>query len=295
MKQAFPLAALSLYLVFTGCKPPPEPTDPGTDPGGKTPGVHTTQPEPEDKSLLPEGQPLTIESIGMDMAWIPAGKFIMGSPRSENGHQLGEETMHQVIISRGFWMGTLEVTQEQYQKLMGENPSFWNSDPKMAVNKVDWHQAMEFCEILTDQEQNYGKIPKSWKFILPTESQWEYACRAGSTTVFHYGNERETLSQYAWFSENSQQRVKPVGLKKPNKWGLYDIHGNVGEWCFDWYGKKYPPDGSVDPITQKASDFKVFRGGTYADPADRCRAAYRNRNTPETQNPWIGFRVILSR
>jgi formylglycine-generating enzyme required for sulfatase activity len=290
MKLAFPLVALSLFLAIAGCKRPPVSDSPGAGPA-TSPGTSQT-PEPQ-KSLLPEGQPLTIESLDLKMSWIPAGKFIMGSPRSEDGHQVFEENMHQVIISRGFWIGNYEVTQAQFEKIMGENPSFWK-DPAMPVNKVTWHDAMEFCGILSEQEQEYGRLPKDWRFILPTEAQWEYACRADSTTVYHFGNDREKLPQYAWYSENSQNRTKPVGLKKKSEWGLYDLHGNVGEWCFDWYGKKYPPEGSVDPITQKASDFKVFRGGTYADPPERCRAAYRNRNTPETQNPWIGFRVILS-
>ena len=154
---------------------------------------------------------------------------------------------------------------------------------------------MEFCEALTEREEFAKRMPPKWHFSLPTEAQWEYACRADTTTVFHFGNDSEALPQYGWFANNSDGSPKPVGTKKANTWGIKDLHGNVGEWCFDWYGKKYPPSGSVDPITQKASNFKVFRGGTYTDTVERCRAARRNRVTPDTENPWIGFRVVLMR
>jgi formylglycine-generating enzyme required for sulfatase activity len=241
---------------------------------------------------LPEGQPHIVSDINMKMVWISPGKFIMGSPTSEPGHQPHEEDLHEVVISKGYWIGQFEVTQAQFEHVLDTNPSKFK-DPNIPVHKVNWHEAMYFCETLTEHERFINRLPDTWKFTLPTESQWEYACRADTKTIFHFGNESHRLEQYGWFASNSADGPKPVGMKKPNNWGIYDLHGNMGEWCFDWYGKTYPPHGSVDPITEKGSSFKVFRGGTYTDIPNRSRSAYRNRITPDTRNPWIGFRVVL--
>ena len=286
------LAAFCLYL-FTGC--PGKKKDPEAPQEPDEPSVEKTQ------DILPEGEPYTVPELGMQMTWIPAGNFLMGSPPSEPGHRLEEEDLHNVVISRGFWIGTYEVTQKEFTSILdGENPSTFKG-PQLPVHKVSWQTAMEFCKALTEREKFAGRMPEHWHFILPTEAQWEYACRAGTTNVFHFGNDEEALEDYAWFSANSKtgeagtSRPRNVGEKKPNQWGIHDMHGNMGEWCYDWYGKVYSPDGSVDPITEKASDFKVFRGGTYTDISERCRAAHRNRVSPDTENPWIGFRLALMR
>jgi formylglycine-generating enzyme required for sulfatase activity len=281
----YPLIFVLVLALFVGCPGKKKPIDPD--------GPDETQ-KVEIQDILPEGKPYTVPDLDMQMIWVPPGKFVMGSPKSEPGHRLDEEELHQVIISRGFWIGQFEVSQAQFETILGENPSTFK-DPLMPVHKVNWEEAMEFCEALTDREKSVNRMPDKWGFNLPTEAQWEYACRADTTTVFHFGNEAEELSQYGWFVDNSDGSPKTIGTKKPNAWGIHDLHGNMGEWCFDWYGKAYPVDGSVDPITKKASAFKVFRGGTYTDISDRCRAAYRNRITPDTRNPWIGFRVVLMR
>jgi len=290
----FRFLALACLSFFTGC--PGKKEDPG-----KT--VSPDQPSGEEKQdILPEGEPYTVPELGLKMTWLPAGNFLMGSPPSEPGHRLEEEDLHNVVISRGFWIGTYEVTQEEFDAILGSNANGSTfKGPNMPVQKVSWETAMEFCRALTEREKFAGRMPEHWHFVLPTEAQWEYACRAGTTHIYHFGNDEEALPQFAWFSENSKEgdagssRPKSVGMKKPNEWGIHDMHGNVGEWCYDWYGKVYPPDGSVDPITEKASAFKVFRGGTYTDMAERCRAAHRNRVTPDTENPWVGFRVALMR
>ena len=277
---------VACILLFGGCWNK-EPKEPGKDPDQKNP-------QKVEQDILPEGKPYTVPELNLKMIWVPAGKFMMGSPKSEPGHQTEEENLHQVIISRGFWVGQFEITQSQYEMMMGENPSII-VDPRMPVQKVSWENAMEFCKELTSREMQEDRLPEHWIFNLPTEAQWEYACRADISGPFHFGYETDELADYAWFHENSSGSPKPGGLKKPNSWGIHDMHGNLGEWCFDWYGKVYPPDGSVDPITEKASRFKVFRGGTYTDLAERCRAAYRNRIEPSVSNPWIGFRVVLMR
>jgi len=288
MNKVSVVTILLLAFSFVGCDRKEKPEDP--NPKGTT---LTPQQQKREDSL--KGKPFTVEELGLEMAWIAPGKFHMGSHKSEVGHQFGEEKLHEVIISRGFWMGIHEVTQQQFDDLMRENPSFLKGE-NLPVNNVNWWKATEFCKTLTEQESRADRIPKNWSFRLPTESQWEHACRAGTKTAFSSGDEVEELTKVGWYNANSAGGVKPVGLKKPNAWGLYDMHGNVGEWCFDWFDKTYPPDRSVDPVTvtQDASKFKVFRGGTYADLPERCRSAHRHKTTPATTNPWIGFRIVLA-
>ena len=284
MKNIPILLIFALFFCFWGCDRKDKLEDPSKDPA--------STPEPEELDPSVEGKPFVVEQLNLKMAWIPPGKYYQGSHKSEFGHQFGEENLHEVLISRGFWMGIHEVTQQQYDDLMRENPSFVKGE-NLPVNRVTWYMTRKFCEKLTEEESRADRIPKNWKFRLPTEAQWEYACRATTKTAYHFGDEVEELAKYGWYNANSTGAVKPVGLKKPNEWGLYDMHGNVGEWCFDWFGKTYPPDRSVDPVTAKASEFKVFRGGTYADLPERCRSAHRHKTTPATANPWIGFRVVL--
>jgi formylglycine-generating enzyme required for sulfatase activity len=281
----FALLSVLILALFSGCPGKKKAVDPDRP---------DKSPKQEAQDILPEGKPYNVPDLDMKMIWVPPGKFVMGSPKSEPGHRQEEEELHQVTISRGFWVGQFEVTQAQFETILGDNPSAFK-DPQMPVHKVNWHEAMEFCEVLTEREKSVNRMPNKWSFNLPSEAQWEYACRADTTTVFHFGNEAEELPPYGWFADNSDGGPKTIGTKKPNAWGIHDLHGNMGEWCFDWYGKAYPVDGSVDPITEKASAFKVFRGGTYTDIPERCRAAHRHRITPETRNPWIGFRVVLMR
>jgi formylglycine-generating enzyme required for sulfatase activity len=244
------------------------------------------------------GQEVTVEltnSIGMKLVMIPKGTFIMGSPESEWG-RLDNEVQHQVTLTRDFYLGVTEVTQAQYKDVMGENPSghqdylVQGDSSSYPVEKVSWEDAVEFCRKLSDmpEEKKAGLV-----YRLPTEAEWEYACRAGSNTAFSFGDEAESLSEHGWFDENSNFGTRPVGELKPNSWGLYDMHGNVWEWCCDWYGG-YPKGAVSDPVGPQAGSFRVLRGGGWYYVAADCRSAFRYRRNPSFRHFNIGFRVALS-
>ncbi len=240
------------------------------------------------------------------MVWIPAGTFQMGSPLTEVDRQSHEGPQMEVTISNGFWMGQYEVTQAEYEEIAGVNPSFFNgvqdwptpgidygTDTNRPVEQVSWEDAVAFCATLTDRERLAGRIPQGSHYRLPTEAEWEYACRAGSFTRFSYGDDSgyTLLANYGWYLGNSNRRTHPVGEKLPNAWGLYDMHGNVWEWCLDWYGP-YPGGAVMDPKGPATGSFKVIRGGTLGWNPDRCRSA--NRDTPRGQTFDFGFRVVLA-
>jgi formylglycine-generating enzyme required for sulfatase activity len=161
---------------------------------------------------------------------------------------------------------------------------------------ISWGMATEFCRKFTAQERQAGRLPGSWQYTLPTEAQWEVACRAGTKTRFVSGNNESELGEYAWFVANTRERreafAHQVGQKKPNAWGLHDMHGNVWEWCRDWYQVKLP--GGVDPEVTKGSFIRVLRGGSWDDGASECRSAYRGRNSPSSRFDNYGFRVACS-
>ena len=174
----------------------------------------------------------------MKLALIPSGKFMMGSPKDEKDRLDNEGPQREVTISKAFYMGVYAVTQEQYERIMGENPSYFKGGQN-PVETVSWDDAVEFCKKLSQ---------KSSKAVsLPTEAQWEYACRAGSTTRFSYGDDDDKLGDYAWYGKNSGSKTHPVGQKKPNAWGLYDMHGNAWQWCSDWYADTYANANKTDP------------------------------------------------
>jgi eukaryotic-like serine/threonine-protein kinase len=209
--------------------------------------------------------------VTMKLALIPAGKFMMGSPETENGRVDSEGPHREVTISKRFYMGVYEVTQDQYEAVIGNNPSRFK-DVENPVERVSWNDAVEFCKKLSAKT---GK-----KVRLPTEAQWEYACRAGTNTRFGFGDKDADLGNYAWYSANSGDKTHPVGQKKPNAWGLYDMHGNAWEWCSDWTGA--------------ASDtYRVLRGGSWLNLPRFCRSAVRIRDTPVGRCYDIGFRVAV--
>jgi formylglycine-generating enzyme required for sulfatase activity len=244
--------------------------------------------------------PRITNSIGMKLVLIPKGKFTMGSPASEKGRNHDDETQHEVTISEDYYLGVFEVTQGQYKKVMGTNPSYFQkrvirkSDSLMyPVEQVLWADAVEFCKKLSElpEEKKAGRV-----YRLPTEAEWEYACRADSKAAYSFGANSKTLGDYAWFVEISGVQTHPVGEKKANAWGLYDMHGNVWEWCSDWYGK-YPKGSVSDPSGPSGGSCRVLRGGGWPDVAADCRSAHRYWMVPSIliiDDGIFGFRVALS-
>jgi len=242
------------------------------------------------------GMETITNSIGMKLVLISKGTFVMGSPESEQGRDDGE-TQHEVTISEDYYLGVFEVTRGQYEKVMGTNLSYFQkrvigkSDSSMyPVDQVSWEDAVEFCKKLSElpEEKKAGRV-----YRLPTEAEWEYACRAGSKAAYSFGANSKTLGDYAWFGENSGRHTHPVGEKKANAWGLYDMHGNVWEWCSDWYGV-YPKGSVSDPSGPSEGSIRVDRGGSWAYGAANCRSAYRGWGAPSYRIGNDGFRVALS-
>jgi len=244
----------------------------------KTPDAATVK-----KHMTPDqlalGDPL-VNSVGMVLVPIPAGEFMMGEPTKPT---------HPVTLTKPFHLGAFEVTQEQYEKVMGKNPSHFKGTNN-PVEQVSWHEAVEFCRNLSElpEEKAAGHV-----YRLPTEAEWEYACRAGTTTKFSFGDDESRFGQHAWFRENAQSKTHPVGEKKPNPWGLYDMHGNVFEWCRDWYGA-YPSEPVTDPTGPTTGSGRVSRGGSWDGDAATCRVAYRYAYDPSYRTLYFGFRLALS-
>ena len=238
------------------------------------------------------------DTVSLDMIWIEPGTFTMGSPSDELGRD-SDETQHQVTLTRGYWLGKYEVTQAQYEAVMGTNPSYFKG-ADFPVEKVSWYNAMDFCAKLTDIERAAGRLPEGYEYTLPTEAQWEYACRAETTTALNSGknlsdkNKCPEMDEVGWYEYNSDSTTHPVGQKMPNAWGLYDMHGNVFEWCLDWYGS-YPSSAVTDPKGSSSGSYRVIRGGSWNFNAYSCRSAYRFDSTPSDFNRnYYGFRVALS-
>jgi formylglycine-generating enzyme required for sulfatase activity len=224
-------------------------------------------------------------SIGMELVWCPPGTFWMGSPEDEVG-RYEDETLHEVTLTRGFWIGRHPVTQGQWEEVMGGNPSeFKESGPHAPVEEVSWDDAQEFCRALSERD---GR-----EYRLPTEAEWEYACRAGSTSAWCFGDDEEELGDYAWYDENSDDRTHPVGRKKPNAWGIHDMHGNVWEWCADWYDD-YPDIPATDPLGPEDGSPRVICGGSWSYNAEYCRSALRHGLDPDSRFFDLGFRVAVS-
>ena len=233
-----------------------------------------------------------------NMVFVPPGTFNLGTPTNEVNRQADEGPQTTVTISHGFWMGKYEVTQGEYQAVIGSNPSGFPGDLNRPVESVSWLDATNYCARLTQQELTAGHIPPGSHFRLPTEAELEYAARAGTTTRFSYGDDPNftNLINHAWYAANSGFGTHPVGQKAPNPWGLFDLEGNVWEWCQDWYGP-YPGGSVTDPQgpASSALDVKVIRGGAWDAFAEDCRSG---RRLTEGVSPFItdfilGFRVVL--
>lgn len=218
------------------------------------------------------------EGAEIKMVLIPAGEFTMGSPPAERGRQ-DNETLHRVRITRPFYLGVYPVTQSQWSTVMGDNPSRFEG-PENPVEMISWFHAGEFIEKVGDGIR------------LPTEAEWEYACRAGTNTRFYTGNRDSDLSRAGWYGANSALRAWPVGQKEANAWGLYDMHGNVFEWCQDWYSPDYYTESSREnPPGPEIGTYRICRGGGWYFPASHCRSAFRHWLMPDLRSRDVGFRI----
>ena len=230
---------------------------------------------------------LRFNNIEVPFCWCPPGKFKMGSPQTEVGRGADEDQVD-VELTRGFWMGQSAVTQELYEAVMQTNPSGFKG-MRRPVEQVTWDEASLFCQKLDTKWKDSDMLPQGWTLTLPTEAEWEFACRAGTATAYSFGNSEADLSPYAWFDINADKATHDVGQKRPNPWGLFDMHGNVWEWCADWGDQKLT--GGKNPVGPSSGSIRVFRGGSWFYYASFCRSACRSRNLPGFRSRFLGMRV----
>ena len=244
-------------------------------------GCDRSQPPPPatTNNPTPVELPQSASAIGMEFKLIPAGTLTMSE---------GDEA-HEVTLTTPFRMGIHEVTQAQYEQVMGSNPSRFGG-AENPVEKVSWDDAVEFCRKLSalPAEKAAGN-----RYRLPTEAEWEYACRAGTATKYSFGDDGSDLGDYAWYDSNSVRKTHPVGGKQPNAWGLHDMHGNVWEWCQDWHDE-YPSGPVTDPTGPATGSDRVYRGGSWYGTAVHCRSANRHWYLPSDRSYCLGFRVVRS-
>jgi len=277
----------------------------------------TTIPSAEPESSTSSSAKKLTNSLGMTLVRIEPGSFLMGSSKDQSDHLMrvfssskrelfdDEQPRHTVKITRPFYLGTHQVTQGQYQTVTGDNPSHFMGSDDLPVESVSWHEAVEFCNKLSEREKRapfYGidgtevTLAGGNGYRLPTEAEWEYACRVKRMTLYPFGDDVGQVDEHAWYFSNSEGRTQPVGQKLPNAWGLYDMLGNVWEWCADWYDEKYyassPP---ADPPGAPTGSFRVIRGGSCGYFPKQCRSAKRYWETPEFRSADLGFRVAAVR
>ncbi len=238
----------------------------------------------------------------MPLVRIESGSFLRGA---DNAHPCSSPE-HRVIITRQFWMCKQEVTQTEYMEVMGRNPSY-NIGAALPVNSVTWFEAVEFCRRITERARSSGCITNELIFRLPTEAEWEYACRTSpeekdtdsdaenlkAGPAYCFGSNPQELANYAWFQANSEERAHPVGTKSASSRGLYDLHGNMAEWCCDWFAP-YSNLPQTNPLGPSQGEEKVLRGGSWAAAASRCCSYDRVGVNPDTRSGLIGFRVVLA-
>jgi formylglycine-generating enzyme required for sulfatase activity len=252
-------------------------------------------------------------SIHMKLVRIEPGSFVMGSPIGEEGRN-NHEQQHEVEITKPFYIGKYEVTQEEYQKVMNNNPSSFSPNgndrakvmglqtQRFPVEMVSWNDAKAYCRKLTELERNTGHITADMEYTLPTEAEWEYCCRAGTQTPFHFG--ASISAEQANYSANqifgkgqpgvARGRPVEVGSFPPNAWGLHDMHGNVDEWCEDWYDTTYyPVSPRRDPPGSNKGSIRMLRGGSWSYRPQDCRSALRDGTGADTRLNFAGFRIVL--
>ncbi len=242
---------------------------------------------------------LVVPGLDLHLVFLPAGEFVLGNAMGA----ANERPEHRVVLTTGFYLGSCLVTQAQYRLLVGESPSYFVGD-EHPVETVSWHQALEFCRRLSERERVAGRLPANAFFRLPTEAEWEYACRVGEqsdgglptatgeTVALDDAVTLGSLAARAWFHGNSAGTTHPVAGKLPTGHGLYDLLGNVAEWCHDWYGM-YGSGAETDPAGPAEGRRKVRRGGGWSSVAPRCRASDRAGVLPDCQCALLGFRVAL--
>jgi formylglycine-generating enzyme required for sulfatase activity len=237
--------------------------------------------------------------VSMELVWIPAGELNMGS----NDGYGNEKPVHLVKISKGFWIGRFEVNQAQWERIMNYSPSYFKG-PNLPAEQVSWHDAQQFCQLMNGLIEGGG-------FRLPSEAEWESAARAGTSTKYSYGDSEDELFKYGnycdasntddlpWQDRNhndGRDGSAPIGSYKPNPWGLYDLHGNVWEWCQDWYGEVFYAESPQDnPHGPPAGTARVLRGGSWFYNAAFCRSTFRSSCIPVIRSCNIGFRVVCSK
>ncbi len=247
-----------------------------------------------------------------NLVWIPPGTFTMGSPADEVGRYDNEGPQTRVYLSKGFFIGKYEVTQREYQATMGSNPAYFTGDLDRPVEQVSWHDAVAYCTKLTENESKAGRLPAGYVYRLPTEAEWEYACRGGTTTRFSHGDDPgyAKLGWYCWYWDNSYTTYEPlgvsykiddkyyatqkVGTRLPNPWGVHDMHGNVWEWCLDWWADRLPGGSLTDPQGPAMGSSRLVRGGGWRNGGSSCRSAYRIGSSPDVRDYYVGFRVLLA-
>ena len=273
----------------------PAPSTP--DPRPSTPTMAKTDPAPAPAFPAARGMEGSrageVRTFGgIEMVWCPPGEFLMGSPVGE-ADRSDDETQHRVTLTRGFWLAKTECTQAQWESVMGGNLSYFRG-ADLPVENVSWDYVQGWLAKMNEKHP----LPAGWKWDLPTEAQWEYACRAGTETVFSFGNDLD--STQANFDGNDPygagkdgpylEKTVDVASYAANDWSLYDMHGNVWEWCRDWYDENYYDDGQTDPTGPATGSRRVARGGNWRDNGGYCRAAYRSRDTPDYRDLTLGFR-----
>ena len=224
----------------------------------------------------------------LETVWIGPGTFVMGSPEKESGRDLDEGPQREVTISQGFYLGKYTITQGQWKAVMGTKPwagqSSVQDNPDHPAVYISWEDVQSFIEKLSE-------AAGSSVYRLPTEAEWEYACRARTTTRWSFGDEEGGLGDYAWYSENGGRHAQAVGTKESNSWGLYDMHGNVWEWCWDWFGN-YKDGAGLDPQGPASGSSRVMRGGSFYYPAQFLRSAIRFHRAPGNRGSLVGVRLL---
>lgn len=300
----FVFARLDTPLQWPVQPATPAPTTPRPVPPA-APVPEVTRPE---LSEPPEfDRPWTVPLVELQLQPVRAGSFTRGSTKGEPD----EQPVHKVRLTRGFWMGIHEVTNQQFLVFLhesGRQPVTENADFSLMrqgglwrlkeagagnhpVSGVDWEAAVAFGEWLTEQERQAGRLPSGYEYRLPTEAEWEYVSRAGTSTPYSFGY-GHGLERFAWYAANAGHQSREVGTRLPNPWGIYDLHGNVWEWCRDWYDT-YPDRVVNDPLGALSGRYRTLRGGSFAEDATYQRAANRGRAKPDHQRNTIGFRIVL--